>query len=118
MSEDEKKLPETGETQGGLGGGALREEGVRDTRLIERAVREQWPIDAEYREAIVRRQVKVAIDPDVSSREATAAARCIVAMVGQNQAADFKALDKVAPDQHNHTGRVIIQLPATEESDE
>ncbi|MGL4512085.1 MAG: hypothetical protein ACRCT8_03270 [Lacipirellulaceae bacterium] len=78
---------------GGLGG-QLREAGSRDTRLIERALRERWPIPDELKAAVVERQLRIATDPKSSSREATSAARCLAGMEGQNAAAAFKAFDK------------------------
>lgn len=73
-------------------------ESVQNTRLLERAVREQWPIPFEMREEVVRRQIDIAIGEESSPRERTSAARCLVSMTQQNQAALFKALDKEVPD--------------------
>lgn len=94
------------ELKGGLGGDVLRPAGIRDTRLIERALREQWPIPDEFREPIVKRQVRIAIDPHSSPRESTSAARCLVSMQQQNTEAALKALDKLVPDQHQHTHQI------------
>lgn len=58
--------------------------GIRQTRLLERAVRERWPIDELLRDAIIKRQVSIAIDPKSSPREATSAARCLVQMDALN----------------------------------
>ena len=88
--------------EGGLGGGALRPKGIRDTRLIERALREGWPIRRKYRKPIVERQVSIAVDPESSPREATSAARCLVVMSSENAAIALKCLDKIVPDQHAH----------------
>ena len=49
------------------------------TRMLERAVREGWPIPAERRKAIVMRQVEAAEGAD-SNREATSAAACLIEM--------------------------------------
>ncbi len=93
-------------TDGGLGGSVR---GIRDTRLIERALRERWAIPDELRGAIVARQVEIATDPGASPREATSAARCLVSMEAQNQADQHKVIDKIAPDQHavHHTHEEI-----------
>jgi hypothetical protein len=58
----------------------------RDTRLIEKALRKRWPIPETYREAIIKRQVAIAIDPKAANRESTSAAKCLVAMEAQNMA--------------------------------
>jgi hypothetical protein len=91
MAEASVKTPEINR---GLGG--LAATGSRDTRLIARAVREQWAIPTAIRPAIVARQVRAAIEAK-SDREATQAARCLVQMQAQNQSAAFKALDKAMP---------------------
>jgi hypothetical protein len=92
-----------GDYGGGVSAKRIR---LENTRMLERALREQWPIPDEYREPIVKRQVKIAIDPDSSSREATSAARCIVSMQSQNNEIALKALDKISPDQHEHHGTI------------
>ena len=68
----------------------INDDSFRDTRLLERAVRERWPIDHSYLEAVAKRQVKIAVDPESSNRESTSAARCIVSMVGQNQVDEIR----------------------------
>lgn len=99
--------PLNGTDSGGLGGN-LRRQGTRDTRILERAIREQWPVPDDIRAAIVERQAAIATSGEVSPREATSAARCLVSMTQQNQAGAMKALDKVAPDKHEHA---LAQLP-------
>jgi len=93
------------ESTGGLGGGTLYAKGTRDTRLIELALREGWPIPEKFRRPVVRRQVRIAIDPASSPREATSAAKCIAMMSAKNADIALKLLDKVIPDRHevNHT---------------
>lgn len=94
---------------GGLGGSSLRPRGIRDTRMIERALRECWPIAQKKRRPIVERQVAIATDPESSPREATSAARCLASMSAENAAIALKLLDKVVPDQHevNHTAEEL-----------
>ena len=70
---------------GGLGGPeSIRDIGTRDTRLIERAIREEWPIPVGYRKGLVDRQARIAADPGSSPREATSAFRALVAANQQN----------------------------------
>ena len=54
-------------------------DGIRTTRLLERAVRSRWPIPEKYKEAIIKRQVAIAVDAKSKPREASAAARTILA---------------------------------------
>jgi len=58
---------------------------VRDTRMIARAVVERWPIKKEYRDAIVKRLMQIVADPTTSPREATSAAKALMAAERQNQ---------------------------------
>ena len=53
-------------------------DGIRTTRLLERAVRSRWPIPEKYKEAIIKRQVAIAVDAKSKPREASAAARTIL----------------------------------------
>src|SRR5262245_50931393 len=62
---------------GGLGGESGR--GIRDTRLVERALREHWPIPEESRGPLVRRLLGIVLDREASPREVTSAARAILA---------------------------------------
>ncbi len=102
---------EPSEPVGDIGG--LRAKGLNDTRLLERALRERWPIPDQYREPIINRQVRIAMDPNSSPREATSAARCLVSMEQQNADIALKMLDKLVPDQHEHGEQQInIYLPS------
>ena len=57
---------------------------MRDTRLIARAVREEWPIPDAFRKPVVMRQIAIATNPNSKNSEATAAARCLANMNAQN----------------------------------
>lgn len=59
-------------------------DGIRTTRMLERAVREKWPIPDAVREAIIKRQAKIAIDVNSSPREATSAARALISAASHN----------------------------------
>ena len=65
---------------------SLRQVGIRDTRLVTRAIRQQWPIREEIREALVARQVEIATSKEVSPGEATSAFRAVLAANQQNLA--------------------------------
>ena len=70
MSDD---IPDTIETSG-----------TRDTRLIAKAIRQRWPIPDQYREAVIKRQINIAINPESKPRESTAAFKSILQAEGQN----------------------------------
>jgi hypothetical protein len=65
-----------GTTEGGLGGTCKR--AARDTRLVERALRERWPIPKALRGPLIDRLAGIVQDPDASPREATSAAKAIL----------------------------------------
>ena len=85
------------ENAGGLGATFL-EPGIRNTRLLEKAIRQRWPILPEYRQAILLRQTRIAVDPKSPNREAIAAARCIKDMESQNQTDEHQSI----PKRHEH----------------
>ena len=61
-----------------------------------------------YREKIVRRQTRIAVDPKLSNREATAAARCVKDMESQNQADEHQPI----PKRHEHLHAVSVMTAA------
>ena len=73
-----------------------RKRGISETRLLEKAVRQRWPIPDEYRLAIMERQARIAIDEDASNREATSAAKCLISAERQNQMDDMAHDDLLA----------------------
>ena len=75
----------TPEPAGGLGAVVSAEAGIRDTRLMRKAIEQRWPIKPEYREAVVNRLVRIVADKGASNREAVAAAKGLIAAESQNQ---------------------------------
>lgn len=115
--------PETPSNNGGQGGkdclknfhdGAGQ---TSDTRLIERALREQWDVPAELREQCVARMGKVLSDSEASHREATSAVRAVGMMVKQNFDANVERMRQfmigrgVAADAGNQLTQVNIYIP-------
>lgn len=88
--------------------------GTRDTRLLERAVRERWPIPERYKKAIINRQIKIAIDPESSGREARAAARTIIAADKINLEEEIRSTPAIHLHQHNHETIDYIKVPDAE----
>jgi hypothetical protein len=52
---------------------------MKDARLVERALRESWPVPQALRRPLVERLGKIVQDPKASPREAVAAARALLA---------------------------------------
>ena len=59
---------------------------IRDTRMMQKALEQRWPISPEYRDGIIRRMMRIIADPSSSKREATAACKALLAAEAQNQA--------------------------------
>jgi hypothetical protein len=62
--------------QGGSGGATAP--GIRTTRLIERALRERWPIPKSIRKPLIERLNEIVQDTESSPREVTSAAKAIL----------------------------------------
>ena len=92
----------------------IRDVGTRDTRLIERAVKNRWPIPEKYRDAIIKRQIRIAIDPKSSGREARAAARTIIAADKINLEEEIKSTPAIHLHQHNHETIDYTKVPDAE----
>ncbi len=82
--------------------GARRTTQMTNDRMLQRAIKQRWPIPEHYKQAVIDRQVKIAIDPEATAREATAAARVLVAAEQQNQADDIAAAKIPDTQQHVH----------------
>lgn len=80
--------PDEPEPRGGLGGVLSPTAGIRDTRLIDRAIREGWQIPPEVMREIPKRMYDIAKDADASPRNVIAASRVLCVMHGQNQHGD------------------------------
>lgn len=52
--------------------------GIRDTRIMARALRERWPIDDRQRELMMRVLMQIAADASNSPRERTSAIKALI----------------------------------------
>lgn len=52
--------------------------GIRDTRMMARALRERWPIDDRQRELMMRVLMQIAADASNSPRERTSAIKALI----------------------------------------
>jgi hypothetical protein len=80
--------PETSTTSvsdGGSGGPyTLPGKGLKDARLEQRALLERWPLEEQYRQALLNRQITIGIDPNSTPKEASIAFRCCLSADGLN----------------------------------
>jgi len=79
---------------------SIHEQGSRDTRLLKKVIEQRWPISDKIRQAVINRQVKTLLNAGTSNRDATAAARTIIAADSQNQADEHILIKQ--PEQHLH----------------
>ncbi len=61
--------------------------------MIAEAFEQRWPISKEYRFGLIRTLMGIALDPNSSKRERTAAAKAILAAEAQNQQDEHKVID-------------------------
>jgi hypothetical protein len=59
-------------------GGGSRVQRMHDTRLMERALRESWPIPDDLRPSLVRRLAYIMTSDNSSPREITSAAKALL----------------------------------------
>lgn len=77
--------------------------GIRDTRLLERALTQKWPISEKHQQAVVAILVNILADPEASPREKTAAARALMAANSQNL--EIERIEQA--DEHEHRARLV-----------
>ena len=78
-----------------------------EIRLIGRAVKERWPISREQAQELVRDMSLAAKGGD---RCAVSAAKVMVAMMGQNQADEHKAIDVSIQFRNDQLSRIAAEL--------
>lgn len=83
--------------------------GLKNDRLERRAIRQRFPIKENYREPLVNRQISIAIDPNSSPKEATAAFRAVLVADLANMEQERR--DEKIPEyhQHEHSGTVSVE---------
>ena len=52
--------------------------GIRDTRMLARALEQRWPMSPEYRQSVIRVLMQIALDSNNSPRERTSAAKALI----------------------------------------
>ncbi len=83
---------------------------IRDTRMVERALRKRWPIKEEHKEAVVTRLMMIVADRKSSNREATSAAKALLAAESQNQGDDHQAEGQIV----KHVGTIDLNERRTQ----
>lgn len=86
-----------------------------DTRIMERAIRERWPIAPELRELMVQRMARIVLSKKSSTRETTSAYRAVIGSDRLNQLEEHHASDqaKEAKEASKEPGAAITVNLAT-----
>ena len=84
--------------------------GIRDTRMMAKALEQRWPISENARKAIVGRLLRIVADPNSSAREVTAASKALMAAEGQNQSDEHKVLDVNVATRHYRLAGIAADL--------
>ena len=71
---------------------------------------QRWPIKQEYREALIKRLIRIIADPASKPREVTAASRALLAAEGQNQADEHKVVDVHVSTRHDQLDAIAADL--------
>lgn len=86
--------------------------GTRDTRMLERAMRERWPIPERFRGAVIKRLLAIIAKEDAKPREVISASRALF----QADTVNIEAEKEVIPQQHLHLHQDIdLQAISTAE---
>jgi len=75
--------------------------GRTEAALYRKAIKQRWPLPEKYKQAVIERQVKIAVSPESTPRESTSAAKVIMTAEAQNQADELK-LEPAEVGQHVH----------------
>jgi len=57
---------------------------LQDVKMIQRAFEQRWPITDVYRQELVRKLMRIALDPNIKTRESIAAAKALIVADAQN----------------------------------
>lgn len=63
--------------------------------MIERAMKQRWPVSDQFKGAAMNRLGKILANPDSSERAVVAATRALIAMESQNQQDEHKVIDGI-----------------------
>jgi hypothetical protein len=62
-------------------------------RMEARAMQQRWPIRDDYREALIKRNMKIILNPNSTERAVAAASKVMLAAEAQNQSDEHKVID-------------------------
>ncbi len=79
-------------------------------RMEARAIEQRWPVKPEYRDALIKRNVKIILNQNSTERAVAAASKIIIAAEAQNQADEHKVIDVRVQTRHDELARIAVDL--------
>jgi hypothetical protein len=79
-------------------------------RMEARAMEQRWPVKPEYREAVLRRNIRIIADPKSTERAIVAASKVILAAEAQNQSDEHKVIDVRVQTRHDELAGIAADL--------
>jgi len=71
---------------------------------------QRWPIKNDYREAVIKRNMKIILNPNSTERAVAAASRVIIAAEQQNQLDEHKVIDVRVQTRHDELAGIAADL--------
>jgi len=79
-------------------------------RMEARAMEQRWPTKPEYRDALIKRNMNIILNPKSTERAVAAASRVILAAEQQNQLDEHKVIDVRAQTRHDELAGIAADL--------
>jgi hypothetical protein len=75
-----------------------------------RAMEQRWPVKAEYRDAVLKRNMRIILSPNSTERAVSAASKVILAAESQNQSDEHKVVDVNLATRHDQLSGIAADL--------
>ncbi len=79
-------------------------------RMEAKAMEQRWPTKPEYRDALIKRNMKILLSPYSTERAVAAASRVILAAEQQNQLDEHKVIDVRVTTRHDQLAGIAADL--------
>ena len=71
---------------------------------------QRWPVKAEYRDAVLKRNMRIILNPNSTERAVSAASKVILAAESQNQSDEHKVVDVNLATRHDQLSGIAADL--------
>jgi len=79
-------------------------------RMEARAMEQRWPIKPEYRDALIKRNMNIILNPKSTERAVAAASKVMLAAEQQNQLDEHKVIDVRVQTRHDELAGIAADL--------